>query len=99
MRLNITLACLILATPLFASERRDVGLTQKGTVIQASIVDSPSSTTVLLIGGMNGNDDTSKAVAREAETFEAIPQNRRPFKLIAIAVANPDSARMQFPPT
>src|SRR5262245_28414425 len=97
---KLTIAILLFALPLAAGEHRDVGLTQKGTLIEASVVPGPASApTVLLIGGMSGNDKTSAVVAREAQTFEALPENRRPFRLIAIPVANPDKVRLQFPPT
>src|SRR5437016_3882167 len=99
MRLNITILLLLVASPLIAAERRDVGLTQKGTLIRATVIDSASSRVVILIGGMGGRDESSRVVEQEAETFEAIPQNRRPFRLIVIAVANPDATRLQFPPT
>ena len=94
------IAFLFLALPLSAAERRDVGLTQKGARIEASVVPgpSPAAPTVLLIGGLAGDDESSRAVTREIQTFEAIPQARRPFQLLAITVGNPDSARLQFPP-
>ncbi len=85
----------------FAAEHRDVGLTQKGARIEASVVAGPSdkAATVLLIGGLAGNDETSRVVNQEIQAFEARRENQRPFRLIAIAVANPDAARLQFPPT
>ena len=85
----------------FAAEHRDVGLTQKGTRIEASIVPgrSDAAPTVLLVAGLNGNDETSKVVNDEVRKFEALPQTQRPFHLIAIAIGNPDAARLQFPPT
>jgi rhamnogalacturonyl hydrolase YesR len=85
----------------FAAEHRDVGLTQKGTRIDASIVAgrSDSAPTVLLVAGLNGNDETSKIANDEIRKLEALPQNQRAFSLIAIAVGNPDAVRLQFPPT
>jgi rhamnogalacturonyl hydrolase YesR len=87
--------------PLVAAEHRDVGLTQKGVRIEASVVPGPnaSAPTVLLVAGLAGNDESTLTVTREIETFNAIPQNQRPFRLIAIPLANPDGVRMQFPPT
>src|SRR5262249_9118716 len=98
MRLNWILSFLLFATAAFAAEHRDVGLTQKGTLIEAKVVEGSSSATVLMVGGLNGRDDTSRVVDQEVAAFEAMPQSRRQFRLIAIAVANPDSARLQFPP-
>src|SRR6266446_8933131 len=71
----------------FAAEHRDVGLTQKGNRIEASTVLGASETapTVLLIGGLAGDDETSRMVNQEIRAFEALPQNRRSFRLIAIA--------------
>jgi unsaturated rhamnogalacturonyl hydrolase len=94
------IAFLLVSVPLFAAEHQYVGLTQKGGRIEASIVAGPSaaSPTVLLVGGLAGNDATSRVVAQEVATFEAIPQNRRPFQLLAIPSANPDGAPVQFPP-
>jgi len=97
---NIAMLLLAAALPLAAAEREDIGLSQKGTKIEASMIAgaTASAPTVLLMGGMNGRDESSSVVAREAETFEAIPAARRPFRLIAISVANPDAAPLQFPP-
>ena len=87
--------------PLTAAEHRDVGLTQKGVRIEAVVI--PGSTAslpaVLLIGGLAGADESTKTVSREIEAFEAIPQERRLFRLLAIPLANPDETRLQFPPT
>src|ERR1043166_3660701 len=83
-----------------AAEHRDVGLTQKGMRIDGTVVpaSSPSSPPVLLIGGLAGNDESSRVVAQEIQRFEAMPQTGRPFNLLGIALANPDGARLQFPP-
>src|SRR5262245_17554170 len=98
--MKIIVALLAIALPVTAAEHRDVGLTQIGTRIEAFVIPGPSvsSPTVVLMGGLSGNDETSRVVAQEMQTFEAIPQTRRPFRLIAIYLANPDAARLQFPP-
>jgi hypothetical protein len=84
-----------------AAEHRDVGLTQKGNRIEAAVVlgPTPTSPMVLLIGGLTANDASSRVVNQEIQSLEAIPQNQRPFQLLAIPVANPDAAKLQFPPT
>src|SRR5262245_28954938 len=99
--MKIIVALLAIALPVTAAEHRDVGLTQIGTRIEAFVIPGPSvsSPTVVLMGGLSGNDETSRVVAQEMQTFEAIPQTRRPFRLIAIYLANPDAARLQFPPS
>ena len=92
---------ILISLPLAAAEHRDVGLTQKGVLIEASVVPGPnaSAPTVLLVGGLAGNDESARAVSREVEAFDAIPQNRRPIRLLAIPLANPDGVKLQFPPT
>jgi len=54
---------------------------------------------VLLIGGLAGSDATTDVVNQEAATFEALPEARRSFQLIALPLANPDGRPLQFPPT
>ena len=93
--------CFLCSVPvLLGAEHRDVGLTQKGNRIEASVFPGASSTspTVLLIGGLAGDNETARLVTREIQTFEAIRQDQRRFRLLAISIANPDSARLQFPP-
>lgn len=84
-----------------AAERWTIGLATGSTAIEALAVAGPSasSPTVLLIGGMNGKDESVDAVAREAARWDAIPQDRRPFSLLAIPLANPEARPFQFPPT
>jgi len=82
------------------AERREVGLSKSGAVISAQVVAGAmeSSPTVLLIGGLQGNDESARAVAGEVQRFEALPRARRHFRLLAIPVANPDRSSLQFPP-
>ena len=83
-----------------AGERWTIGLSTRGAPIEAVAIDgrSASSPTVVLVGGLAGSDQSSDTVAREAATFEQIPQNRRAFRLIAVARVNPDATPLQFPP-
>ena len=92
---------LLLPTAADAAERWTIGLTTTGAPIDAIVIDGPpaSSPTVLLVGGLQGSDASSDAVAREAAAFEQLPQNRRRFRLIAIARANPGAQPLQFPPS
>jgi hypothetical protein len=84
-----------------AAERWTIGLSTSAAPIEAVTVAgrSASSPTVLLVGGLQRPDQSSDAVAREAAAFEQIPQNRRAFRLIAVARANPDAQPLQFPPS
>jgi len=94
-------ACLQLQAAAIAAERWTIGLSTTGAPIEAVAVAGPaaSSPTVLLVGGLQQPDQSSDAVAREAAAFEQIPPNRRAFRLIAIARANPGAQPLQFPPT
>jgi hypothetical protein len=94
-------AGLLLPGLAIAGERWTVGLSTTGSPIEAVVIAgrSPSSPALLLVGGLQQADQSSEAVAREAARFEEIPQDRRPFRVIAIARANPDAQPLQFPPS
>jgi rhamnogalacturonyl hydrolase YesR len=95
------LACLLLRhAAAVAGERWTIGLSTSGAPIEAVAIagGSLSSPTILLLGGLQRPDDSSEAVDREAADFERIPQDRRAFRLIAVARANPDAQPLQFPP-
>ena len=75
-----------------------MGLSANGQRIEADLVDSPSATspTVLLIGGLEGDDESTRAVAEEVRGFEA----RKPaFRVLAVPLANPGRSKLSFPPT
>jgi unsaturated rhamnogalacturonyl hydrolase len=93
-------ACLLPAVAV-AAEGWTIGLSTTGAPIEAIVVAgrSANSPTVLLVGGLERTDQSSDAVAREAVTFEQIPQPQRAFRLVAIARANPDAQPLQFPPS
>ena len=84
-----------------AAERWSIGLTAADGRIDAFVVagSQPSAPTVLLIGGLQGSDETAETVTAEITAFEALPQTRRPFRLIALPLANPDKRPLQFPPS
>ena len=89
------------ASPLAAAERWSIGLTANDERIEALVVagNSSQSPTVLLIGGLQGLDATVDIVKQEVAAFEALPEGRRPFRLIAVPLANPEVRPLQFPPT
>jgi unsaturated rhamnogalacturonyl hydrolase len=80
---------------------RYVGLTPGGVRIEASVAPGPLGTTptVLLIGGLNGNDASVGMVAEEARKFSRLARNKRRFRLLTIPRANPAGGRLVFPPT
>jgi hypothetical protein len=82
------------------AERWTIGLTTDRAGIEALAVAGATATspTVLLIGGVEGKDRSADAVAAEVAAFEALPQDRRRFRLLAIPIANPDAHPLQFPP-
>jgi unsaturated rhamnogalacturonyl hydrolase len=96
----LALFLLLIAAALPAAELRDVGLSQKGTRIEASIVEGATASvpTVVLIGGLEGPDASSRAVEQEIKKYEAIAQVRRAYRLVAVTAPNPERAPLQFPP-
>jgi rhamnogalacturonyl hydrolase YesR len=94
------LGCL-LADVAIAAERWTIGLSTTGAPIEAVVVNgrSSASPTVVLVGGLERADESSDAVTRAAAAFEALAQDRRAFRLIAIAGPNPDAQPLRFPPT
>jgi hypothetical protein len=94
-------ACLLLPAVAIAGERWTIGLSTTGAPIEAVVIagGSVSSPTVLLLGGLERTDRSSDAVAREAAAFEQLPLQERPFRLIAVARANPEAQSLQFPPS
>jgi unsaturated rhamnogalacturonyl hydrolase len=86
--------------PLAGTDQWDLGLSGKGARIEVSVVVGANAALpiVLIIGGLEGDDASAALIRREVKAFEAIPQNRRPFQLMAIPLANPDGARLHFPP-
>jgi rhamnogalacturonyl hydrolase YesR len=99
------LACLcaglLLPAVAVAGERWTIGLSTGAAPIEAVVIAgrSASSPTVVLVGGLQQPDQSSDAVDRESAAYERIPQNRRAFRLIAVARANPDAQTLQFPPS
>ena len=89
---------LFLTLPAAAAETQIIGQSAKGTHIEASIVPGGASRTLVLVGGLAGRDASSAAVEKAAKDFEARPEAVRPYRLIAIPVANPDAAKLVFPP-
>jgi unsaturated rhamnogalacturonyl hydrolase len=97
--LSIALLAL-LSTPLTAAESLVVGLAGSGARIEGFAVGAPNpSRTVLLVGGLNGDDESVKRVREALAVFDRTKPARRELNLIAIPLANPDGATLQFPAT
>ena len=96
----MTIAALVSVLPLLAAGALDVGLTKDGAVIQAVAVTAPSAAlpTVLLVGGLAGEDESAGIVRKELQRFEVTKSDRRRFRLLAVPAANPGRAPLVFPP-
>ena len=96
----LPLALALASSPAWAADVQEIGLTAKGQTIHASIVRGPSASApvVALVGGLRGRDASSAAVAQAVAALDQQPQSTRRFTLIGIAVANPDTSRLVFPP-
>jgi unsaturated rhamnogalacturonyl hydrolase len=96
----LVIAGLLSVLPLACADASAVGLTENGTVIEAASVPARATAlpTVLLIGGVTGPDESVAIVRQELQTFEAIQRQRRRFRLLTIALANPDRSNLAFPP-
>ena len=100
-RVIILIAIALVSSPVWAAETQEVGLTTKGQTIQAAVVrgSADSAPVVVLVGGLSGRDASSASVSRAIETFDKQPRKDRRFTLVGIAVGNPESVRLVFPPT
>jgi unsaturated rhamnogalacturonyl hydrolase len=94
-------ACLaaLIARPLIAAEGFDIGLTANGMRIDAVAVParSKSAPTVVLIGGLHGEDGSSAAVRAAVAAYER--DRRKAVNLLAVPLANPAGAALMFPPS
>jgi len=104
-----TFRCTLIAALLLGSwaqaalpaETFEIGRSLRGAVIGGRSIPARevSAPVVLLVGGLNGADDTTAAVQRELAAFEVRGERRRNVTLIAIPLANPDAVPLEFPPT
>jgi len=97
MALLITFAALAVMR-VSAAETFDIGLATSGARIDAVAVAARSAAapTVVLIGGMHGEDGSAAAVRAAVADYER--HSRRAVNLLAIPLANPDGAVPAFPP-
>jgi unsaturated rhamnogalacturonyl hydrolase len=96
MNLPIFLFISVAPAVLLGADRMAVGLTGTKKVINASVVPGASRDvpTVLLIGGLDGDENSVQIVTHELNNYAG-----RPFRLLAIPNANPDKVHLAFPPT
>jgi unsaturated rhamnogalacturonyl hydrolase len=81
---------------LVSADRMVVGLTRTRSPIEAiSVAATAADAPVLLIvGGLDGKADP--LVTREVNRYAAL--KKRPYRLLAVAQANPAGAQLNFPP-
>lgn len=95
----LLLIATVFVPALRAAERFDIGLSAAGTRIDALAVPAtrPDARTVVLVGGLRGNDPSSASVRAAVAAYES--RRDRPLHLLAVPNANPESAALAFPPT
>src|SRR5690606_5781964 len=93
-----TLCGLACAARLDAAETFDTGRATSGARIDAAAAEATADAapTVVLLGGLAGEDATSTAVRDAVAAFEA--GGTRGLRLLAVPVANPDAVPLAFPP-
>ncbi len=82
-------------------EPLEIGLATDGRLIGALRVAAgqEQAPTLVLVGGLPGDDDSSAVIHDAVEQYAGLPDNQREATLIAIPVANPAQQPLQFPPT
>lgn len=87
------------ALPAAAAETFDIGLSASGRRIDAVAIEATTrgAPTVVLVGGLGGDDAHAQAVRAAVEAYGQ--RRQRPLRLLAVPVANPDASSLQFPPT
>jgi rhamnogalacturonyl hydrolase YesR len=93
------LLSVLFAMPAVAAETFDIGLSASGRRIDAVAIEATArdAPTVVLVGGMDGDDAQASIVRTALASYEK--QRQRPVRLLAVPMANPDGSALQFPPT
>ena len=101
MKVVFTGVLILLALPLSAAEHRVAGMSASGKPIEALVVPgaSPAAPVVMLVGGLNGGNESARMVTAAVQDFESDPPSRRKYRVLAIPLANPDKSALVFPPT
>jgi len=97
MKLPVFLWMLAAPAISLAADPMAVGLTRTRAVIAATSVSAttPDAPVVLIVGGLDGPADA--LVTNEVNRYAA--RKQRPWRLLAIAQANPNHAPLIFPPS
>lgn len=99
--LRLCIFCLLLPGGAVAASpmpTTDIGLGARGTRIDALIVEASErdAPVLALVGGLTGDDAGSAAIRATVNRYSR--QSRRPVRLLAVPLANPDGAMLRFPP-
>ncbi len=99
-RAIVAVILLAFAASVSAAEVFDVGLSTSGGVVEGLFVGAADrvAPTVLMVGGLAGEDASVATVRRAVADFEATRARRRQVKLLAIPLANPDGVPLELPP-
>jgi rhamnogalacturonyl hydrolase YesR len=78
-----------------------IGLSTQGSGIDGTLVPGApnANRTVVLIGGLEDPGESTERVEKSVREFRKREASRRPFRLLAVPFANPNSTPLQFPPT
>ncbi len=97
----LAITAALVAWPVAAAETFDIGLAGNGTRIDALAVPgrAADAPTVLLVGGLDGDDATAAEVRAAVQNYDKLRPRDRAFNLLAVPVANPERAPLEFPPT
>jgi unsaturated rhamnogalacturonyl hydrolase len=89
---------LVICGPTFAAGTFDIGLASSGARIDAVSVDAEkdSAPLVVLLGGLKGDDASAAAVRTAIAAYEK--RRNRTVRLLAVPLANPAGAALEFPP-
>jgi unsaturated rhamnogalacturonyl hydrolase len=95
----LALFAALAAMPVVAAETFDIGLATSGSRIDATAVAASTSSapTVVVVGGLHGEDASAVAVRAAVATYER--RGRRAVNVLAVPLANPDGAALAFPPS
>src|SRR5579872_4577416 len=85
-----------------APQSLEIGLSTRGTRIEGALVSAPpdrDAPAVLLLGGLSGAAASVGAVHAAASRLSQASARAHGARIYAIELANPDAARLEFPPT
>ena len=97
-RVCVVVVALALPALAPAAQRLDIGLATDGQRIDAWRAEAAarSPLTVVLVGGLQGDAQSAAAVRNTLAAYEH--RHNRPWRVLAVPMANPQGLALQFPP-